>query len=36
MIVISPRRDPERSAKLRAGMEEVYRRFGGLSRRLAE
>lgn len=36
VIVITPRRDPERAAKLRAGMEEIHRRFGGVFRRLAE
>ncbi len=36
VIVITPRRDPERAAKLRDGMEEIHRRFAGVFRRLAE
>lgn len=36
VIVISPRREPGRSEKLRAGVEEIHRRFGGVFRRLAE
>jgi len=36
VIVITPRRDPERAAKLRESMAEIHRRFGGVFRRLAE
>lgn len=36
VIVISPRREPGRSEKLRADVEEIHRRFGGVFRRLAE
>lgn len=36
VIVISPQRDPGDSERLRAGMEEMHRRFGGVFRRLAE
>lgn len=36
VIVVTPQRDPERSEKLRAGMEEMNRRFGGVFRRLAD
>ena len=36
VIVITPRRDAERAEKLRSGMEEIYERFGGVFRRLAE
>lgn len=36
VIVITPQRDPERAAKLRAGMEDIHRRFAGVFRRLAE
>jgi antitoxin component of MazEF toxin-antitoxin module len=36
VIVISPQREPTREAKLRASVEEIHRRFGGVFRRLAE
>lgn len=36
VIVISPRRSEERAAKLRAGVEEIHRRYAGVFRRLAE
>ncbi len=36
VIVISPQREPERAARLRASVEEIHRRFGGVFRRLAE
>jgi antitoxin MazE len=36
VIVITPRRDPERAEKLRAGMEKIHDRFAGVFRRLAE
>ena len=36
VIVITPRRDSGRVEKLRTGMEEIHRRFGGVFRRLAE
>lgn len=36
VIVITPRRDADRSEKLREGIEEMNRRYGGVFRRLAE
>lgn len=36
VIVITPRRDAERAAKLRESMDEIHRRFGGVFRRLAK
>jgi antitoxin MazE len=36
VILISPVRDPERAAKLRAGVESINRRYAGVFRRLAE
>lgn len=36
VILISPLRDPERAAKLRAGVESINRRYAGVFRRLAE
>lgn len=36
VIVITPRRDPDRSEKLRKGIEDMHRRYGGVFRRLAE
>lgn len=36
VIVITPQRDPERTEKLRVGMDKIHDRFGGVFRRLAE
>ena len=36
VIVVSPVRDPERTAKLRRGMERIHGRYAGVFRRLAE
>ena len=36
VILISPVREPERAAKLRAGVERLHRRYAGVFRRLAE
>ena len=36
VIVVSPVRDPERTAKLRQGMDRIHRRYAGVFRRLAE
>ena len=36
VIVITPQRDAGRSEKLREGIEEMNRRYGGVFRRLAE
>ena len=36
VIVIAPQRDPERAEKLRAGMDKIHDRFGGVFRRLAK
>jgi antitoxin component of MazEF toxin-antitoxin module len=36
VIVITPRRNPDRVAKLQASTDEIHRHFGGVFRRLAE
>ena len=36
VILISPVRDPDRAAKLRAGVERINQRYAGVFRRLAE
>ena len=36
VIVITPLRDPERTAKFRDGVEKINRRYAGVFRRLAE
>lgn len=36
VIVVSPVRDPGRTAKLRRGMDRIHRRYAGVFRRLAE
>ena len=36
VIVITPLRDPERAAKLRAGVEKINQRYAGVFKRLAE
>ena len=35
VIVITPQRDPARAEKLRRGIEEMHRRYGGVFRRLS-
>ena len=36
VIIVSPVRDPERTAKLKRGMARIHGRYAGVFRRLAE
>jgi antitoxin component of MazEF toxin-antitoxin module len=36
VIVVSPVRDPQRTEKLRQGMDKIHQRYAGVFRRLAE
>ncbi len=36
VIVITPRRDARRTAKFKAGVESIHRRYAGVFRRLAQ
>ena len=36
VIIVSPVRDPQRTAKLRRGMDRIHERYAGVFHRLAE